>query len=228
MVPYCSLGSDEVMGIIELLRMSNAKSLTILEQAKLIDELKSTHKLGITEISRHLERSKAWVSLRAGMIKEMPDVVQKEIFKDRFPVYSYMYNIRPFMRINKIGNKEVESFVTSVSGKGFSTRDIDLLSKNYFKGSDEVRQQIKKGDVSWMLSKLNERTPRSTDCTKFEQKMLRELEIVQKYMQRVIFQSQDEKLKSNTFFAQANIVAGGILTHIPHPCRVNFPYFIKP
>jgi len=211
-VPYCTIGNDEVMGIIELLRISNAKSLTILEQAKLIDELKTTHKMGIAEIARHLERSKSWVSMRAGMIKEMPAVVQNQIFSGKFPVYSYMYTLRPFIRTNGIKKEEIGEFVESVSGNNLSIRDINTLSHAYFKGSDEVRQQIKEGNVSWMLNQLHERESRAVDCSEFEQKMLRDFEIVQKYMQRVIFQSQDERLKSNSFFAQANIVAGGILS----------------
>jgi len=51
-VPYCSLGSDEALGIIELLRISNSMSLSILEQAKLIDELKTVHKMCNGEIAK--------------------------------------------------------------------------------------------------------------------------------------------------------------------------------
>src|SRR3990172_4182091 len=39
MVPYFSLSGDEALGIVELLRIANSKSLTILEQAKWIDDL---------------------------------------------------------------------------------------------------------------------------------------------------------------------------------------------
>ena len=63
-VPYCSLSSDEATGIIELIRMSNATSLSILEQAKLIDELKSVHHLSVSEIARLVDKSKGWVGKR--------------------------------------------------------------------------------------------------------------------------------------------------------------------
>jgi hypothetical protein len=77
MVPYNSLGSDEALAIIELMRISNAKNLSILEQAKLIDELKSVYKMSNSEIAAHLEKSKAWVSVRAGIIAEMSQCVMK-------------------------------------------------------------------------------------------------------------------------------------------------------
>ena len=62
-VPVESLGSDESMAILKLLRLSNSKMLSILEQAALVDELNKRHKMSVTEISRHLERSVAWVSV---------------------------------------------------------------------------------------------------------------------------------------------------------------------
>ena len=39
MAPYASMGADEVLGIIELIRISNARSLSILEQARFVDEV---------------------------------------------------------------------------------------------------------------------------------------------------------------------------------------------
>ena len=70
-VPYSSLDSDEASGIIKFIRDANSRSLTILEQAKLIDELHTVHKMCVSEIAVLLERSKSWVSVRIGMISEM-------------------------------------------------------------------------------------------------------------------------------------------------------------
>lgn len=214
MVPYSCMGNDEGMGIVELIRLSNQKKLTIIEQARLIDELTAVHQMTVGEIAAHLEMSKAWVSLRAGMIKEMGEVVQKEIFKGKFPAYSYMYTLRPFMRLNKIERKEVEDFVTSVSGQGLSVRDIERLAGGYFKGPSEFREQIKNGNLAWGLSRIKDSDSPRGDCTKAEEKMLRDLEIVQKYMQRVIFLSSDGKSGGNGFLAQVNLLAGGALSNL--------------
>jgi predicted transcriptional regulator len=214
LVPYSCIGKDEGLGIVELLRVSNQKKLTIIEQAKFIDELATVHQMTVGEIASHLEMSKAWVSLRAGMIKEMGEVVQKEIFKGKFPAYSYMYTLRPFMRINKIKRKEIEDFVSSVSGQGMSVRDIERLAGGYFKGPSEFREQIKNGNIAWGLARLKDSDCPRGDCTKTEEKMLRDLEIVQKYMQRVIFLSTDGKSGGNGFLAQVNLLAGGALGKI--------------
>lgn len=105
-VPYLSLGDDEPCGIIELLRISNAKSLSILEQARLIDELMNVHQMCNAEIATLLERSKAWVSVRAGIISQMSQSVMNKIFNGQFPVYSFMYTLRQFMRINCVKKDE--------------------------------------------------------------------------------------------------------------------------
>jgi len=45
--------------------------------------------------------------------------------------------------------------------------------------------------------------------------MLRDLEITQKYMQRVMGKSQDARLKSRPFHAQANLLSAAILSRAP-------------
>lgn len=213
-VPWHSFGKDESVGILELLRISNAKSLTILEQARLIDELITVHNMCNSDIALLLEKSKAWVSVRTGIKNEMSPCVTDKIFSGKFPAYSYMYTIRQFMRINSVSKEDVDEFVKSVSGKNLSIRDIETLANGYFKGSDEIRSQIKNGNISWGLDRLKESSKGASDCTGIEQKMLKDLEISQKYMQRVIYKSNDKRFKTPSFHSQANLLAGGILRQI--------------
>lgn len=213
-VPYCSLGSDEALGIVELIRMANAKSLSIVEQAKLIDELKSVYKMSVSEIARLIDKSKGWVGMRVGIIGQMSPCVMDKIFSGQFPVYAYMYTLRRFIRMNGINKKEVDEFVSAVAGKNLSIRDIEVLAHGYFKGSAELRSQIKSGKIAWPLSRLKEASANAGDCTQLERQMLSDLEVTQKYMQRVTYKSKDKRLKNNTFFAQANLLTGGILRQL--------------
>jgi hypothetical protein len=213
-VPYSSLGEDEAYGIMELLRVSNAKSLSILEQARLIDELKTVHQISIAEIATVLEKSKAWVSVRAGIIKEMSEVVTAKIFSGQFPVYSFMYTLRPFMRINSVKKDDVDDFVKSVGGKNLSLRDIDLLAHGYFKGSDDLRQQIKNGNIAWGLERLKRSHPVEAKCTQIEQGTLRALEITLKYMQKLTARCRDSRYKTAAFYAQANLLSAGIIRQL--------------
>lgn len=213
-VPYRSLGNDAVTGIIELIRMSNATSLGILEQAKLMDELKSVHQMSVSEIAGLVDKSKGWVGMRVGLIGQMSPLVMGKIFDGKFPVYAYMYTLRPFIRMNGVNKKEIDAFVESVAGKKLSIRDIEILAQGYFKGGDALRKQIQSGDLLWALSRLKQTSSNAGDCTELERQMLRELEITHKYMQRVTCKSQDKRFATSVFFAQANLLSGGILRQL--------------
>jgi len=210
-VPYVSLSTDVGVGIIELLRMSNEKGLGILEQARLIEELKEGHHMTTADIAGLLEKSKAWVSVRSGILGEMSRFVREKIFCGQFPVYAYMYVLRPFIRINRIKREDIDEFVGLVAGRKLSIREIELLAKGYFKGSNEFREQLRKGDIAFGLAGLRDMSRKAEGCTKAEQVMLRDLELTQVYMQRVTARTKETAFKSRAFFAQANLLTGGIL-----------------
>ena len=122
-----------------------------------------------------------------------------------------MCTLRPFIRIHGIQPADVDEFVKSVSGKNLSIRSIELLAQGYFKGPDALRGQIKSGHITWALSRLKDSLSHSADCSQLENVMIRDLEIVSKYMQRVSAKARSLKFKTNAFFAQANVLSGGIL-----------------
>jgi hypothetical protein len=115
------------------------------------------------------------------------------------------------MRMNGIKKQQVDEFVSCVGGKGLSIRDIEILANGYFKGGEDIRQQIKKGNIPWALSRLKHTSVPTTGLSQVERRMLSDLEIVQRYMQRFINKSQSERFKSAPFFAQANLLTAGIL-----------------
>lgn len=210
-LPYSCLGNDEVFAIIKLLRVSNSKSLTILEQSKLIEELRSVYKMSVSEIASMLERSKSWVSMRIGISSQMSKNVREQIFSGRFPAYSYMYTLRQFIRMNTIKGQEIDKFVSSVAGKGLSIRQIEQLASGYFKGPNEYREQIERGNISVILNRFNEINPETLECNASERKMINSLELAQKYMRQVVYKYNDNSFKHNAFFAQVNLLSGGIL-----------------
>lgn len=213
-VPYCCLSSDAASGIIEFLRISNKKSLGIVEQARLIEELKCSYQMSTADIAGLLEKSKSWVSVRSGMMHEMSQFVMEKVFCGQFPAYAYLYILRPFIRINRIKGEDIDEFVGIVAGKNLSIRDIELLAKGYFKGSDELREQLRKGNIVFGLSLLRGKFEKAQGLMHIEQTMLRDLEQTLSYMQRVASHFAESEYKSSAFFAQANLLTGGILKQI--------------
>lgn len=215
-VPYASLGEDAALGIVALLRASNDRALALLEQAGFVDELKRVHAMNVAEIAEALARSVGWVSMRLGLLGEMPPLVRQKLFAGAFPVYAYMYSIRPFMRMNGVGREEVEQLVAALSGKGLSVRDLDHLAQGYFRGPEALREQIRSGNVALPLERLNRAADAGAPgCTSLEQTMLKDLEIVQKYLQRVSARSADRRLQSAAFRAQAHLLLSGVLSRAP-------------
>ena len=212
MAPYTSLGEDEAVGIMSLLRTSNNKTLSILEQAGFIDELKNLHRMGVTEIATELSRSKAWVSMRLGFIGEMSPKIRQKLFAGAFPVYPYMYTLRQFMRMNGVKKSEVEDFVVALSGKRLSVRDIEQLAHGYFRGPDSFREEIRSGNIALSLDRMRRVSADPDGCNDFERALLKDLEITQKYMQRVMGKAPDRRISTRAFHAQANLLTAGILS----------------
>jgi len=214
-VPYVSLGRDEATGIIALLRISNDRALGILDQAAFIDELKNARTMSVAQIAAELSRSKAWVSMRLGLIGGMSAGVRQKLFGGLFPVYAYMYILRPFTRMNG-GGKEVEEFVLAVSGQGLSVREIEFLARGYFRGGEAFRQEIRQGNLALPLARMKEeRAAGAEGCSEFESGLLRDLEVMPKLMLRVMGKSEDPRLESAAFHAQSPLLAAAILTRAP-------------
>jgi KorB domain len=214
-VPYASLGQDEVAGILNLLRTSNDRALSILEQAAFIDELHGVRHWNVAQIAQELSRSKSWVSMRLGLISEMSAAIREKLFSGAFPVYPYMYTLRQFMRMNGVTGEQVEQFVTAVSGHQLSVREIEQLAHGYFKGPDSFRQEILKGNLALPLKRLQAVPLNPDGCSEVERVLLNDLELTQKYMQRVMGKSLDSRLKNRVFHAQANLLSAGLLSRLP-------------
>jgi len=76
--------------------------------------------MSVAEVAEALSRSKGWVSMRQGLLEEMTPSIQDALFRGAVPVYSYMYTLRPFMRMNAVSTGEVERFLHAVAGKRLS------------------------------------------------------------------------------------------------------------
>jgi predicted transcriptional regulator len=211
-VPYVSLGEDEAGAILNLLRVSNQTTLSLLEQARFIEQLRRLEKMSVADIAEQLSRSKSWVSMRLGLLEEMSPLVQQEIFSGRFPLYCYMYSLRPFMRLNSNGKQEVEDFIVAVRGLRLSVREIEQLANGYFRGPHSMREMIQNGHAGEVLAWMRQVPQDAEGCSERERVLLGDLELVGKYMRRVMGKSVDRELKSPAFCAEAHLLTAGILS----------------
>jgi hypothetical protein len=91
-------------------------------------------------------------------------------------------------------------------------REVEQLAHGCFRGPESLRQEILKGNVALPLERMRQ-VPQSPDgCNEFERVLLGDLELTQKYMQRVMGKSQDRRLTSRAFHAQSHLLTAGILS----------------
>jgi hypothetical protein len=211
-VPYGSLGQDEVVGIITLLRSSQRRVLSILEEARFIAQLRDTSQLSVAQIASDLSRSKAWVNVRLGLLSGMSAKVLEKIFSGAFSVYAYMYVLRQCMRLPGVKSEQIEEFVLAVSGHGLSVREVAQLAHGCFRGPESLRAEILKGNFALPLQQMQAAAQSCQECSEFERILLGDLESTQKYMQRVMGKSLDPRLKSRAFHAQSHLLTAGIIS----------------
>jgi predicted transcriptional regulator len=211
-VPYGSLGQDEVVGIVSLLRTSHKRVLSILEEAAFVTELKNTRQMNVAQIASELSRSKAWVNVRLGLLIGMSEKVRQKLFSGAFPVYAYMNPLRHCMRITGVTQAQVDELVLALSGHGLSVREVTQLAHGCFRGPESLRQEILKGNFALPLQWMQQAAQKCPECSDFERIMLDDLEKTQKYMQRVMGKSLDPQLKSRAFHAQSHLLSAAIIS----------------
>jgi len=211
-VPYVSWGEEETQGIASLMGTAQQKSLSILEQSRFVVELLTTHQMSMADVAEMLSRSKAWVSARRNLLSEMSPVVQAILFRGAFPVYSYMVTLRPFMRMNGVGQQEIARFVQAVAGGKLSVREIELLAHGYFRGPASLREAVDQGNWKWSLEQMQAVPEDAADLNNFERGLLRELERLLKAMQNVMTGCDSSRLRSRDFYAQANLLVASLLS----------------
>ena len=211
-VPYVSWGEEETQGIASLMGTAQQKSLSILEQSRFVVELLTTHQMSMADVAEMLSRSKAWVSARRNLLSEMSPVVQAILFRGAFPVYSYMVTLRPFMRMNGVGQQEIARFVQAVAGGKLSVREIELLAHGYFRGPASLREAVDQGNWKWSLEQMQAVPEDAADLNHFERGLLRELERLLKAMQNVMTGCDSSRLRSRDFYAQANLLLASLLS----------------
>jgi ParB/RepB/Spo0J family partition protein len=209
-LPIEVIAIDEANAFIKILKLSNSKTLHILEQAKFIKELYEKHSMTMESIGYSLEKSRFWVSSRIKLLKEITPLMKEKIFSGAFPVWNAMGILHQVKRLSIAGDQEIDEFVTAVSSKGLSVKDIDLLANGYFKGGDEFKYQIKNGNFTWSINKLKDVNTQSDTLNDNEKRLLKDLEIASKYISRIIFKLPQLQ-NNNNFHSTGGLLAEGIL-----------------
>jgi hypothetical protein len=206
-LPYAAVGQDQAQGILTLLRGPGIRGLTILEQARFVEELAVTHGLSVAEIAAQLSRSKAWVCLRQGLIAETTPAVLEKLLAGEFSSYAYLYIVRPFIRINRRRRGAAEDFIKAVSGQELSVRQIRFLFRGFLSGSDDFREQVRLGRLDVLLrAGLS-----ATAWNPAERHWLEALEAVGRQLRAALSSEPPPTEFSTAFAAEAGLLSARVL-----------------
>ncbi len=147
----------------------------------------------------------------------MGEATRNSIMSGSFPGWSYFYTLLPFTRVNGSNAKsEVDEFVSLTSGKGLSTREIEMLASGFFRGGDEMKKQLRSGDLAWVLEGMRKRKSdsESAELTDIENRCVRELEIIGGCMGRLGMKLPSMDIKKPAFCARADLLADQVLSKV--------------
>ncbi len=212
-VPIEVVAANGPEAFIKAIKISNNKSLHILEQAKFLKKLKDGYEMTATDIGKSLGKSLTWVSRRLTLLKQLTPLQEDKIFKGEFPVWNMMGLLHQLQSCKLASPDEVDEFISAVSGKGLVGKDIDLLANGYFKGGKEFKEQIKNGNFAWSLNKIKDTEKKHSGLKDEEKRFLKDLEISSKYIGRIIFKVPQLQVNNN-LTATGGLLAEGILNKL--------------
>jgi hypothetical protein len=215
-VPCRSLGEEETVGIVRLMQRQKQSSLNAFEEARFIERLIHVHQMSVTDIATELNRSKAWVSTRRGLLTEMTSAIWELLSQGKFPVHAYLHTLRPFTRVNGVSSAEIEQFIRALAGQSVSLRDIQLLADSCFRGPASLRDAILGGNWRWSLQQIKDTLGRAGACSTAEQQLLSELSRVSKLLVQLTSRCANARHSTPAFLVEADLLAGAILSQLPN------------
>jgi hypothetical protein len=82
----------------------------------------------------------------------------------------------------------------------------------YFRGPESLRKEIDAGNWKWSLDQLQSVPEDPEACNDTEKSLLRDFETLLKSMSRIQVRSTHKNLQSRSFFAQAHLLVGRLLS----------------
>ncbi len=119
--------------------MQDGTGYNALEEGWLVWELVRGGGLSLGEVGRRLERSKAWVSGRLGLVEGLPDRVLEGVASGEIVAYVATRYLLPFARA-KVG--DCEKLAEKIIEHEFRTREVEALCQHYAAAGPKSRSRM--------------------------------------------------------------------------------------
>ena len=159
--------------LVTVYQMTSGSGWNAVEEGWLVWELVRVAGLSASEAGRRLERSKAWVSGRLGLVENLPEAVLVGVRSGKIGAYTATRHLLPFARAN-VG--ECESLATKAIENGFCSREVETLCRYYGTAGREGRQRMLEDPVRFL--KALESTRQAAGVGADEGRCLKNLELI--------------------------------------------------
>lgn len=119
--------------------MRTAARESPLEQAWLLDELRSRFHMTLENLACRFDRTPSWVSRRLALVRVLPEAVHEAVRKGHLPAHTAMRVMVPLARANR---EVCQPFLTALLKASCSTRQAVALYAGWCRGGAEVRSRI--------------------------------------------------------------------------------------
>jgi ParB/RepB/Spo0J family partition protein len=114
--------------LIAAYQLQDGTGYNALEEGWLVWELVRGGGLTLGEVGRKLERSKAWVSGRLGLIEGLPEPVLEGVLSGKIGAYVATRYLLPFARANA---SDCEKLAEKIIEHEFASREVETLCQHY-------------------------------------------------------------------------------------------------
>jgi ParB family transcriptional regulator, chromosome partitioning protein len=119
--------------------MRSASRESPLEQAWLLDELRTRFRMTLEELAHRFDRTPSWVSRRLALARELPEPVHEAVRKGQLTPHAAMKVLVPLARAKR---SDCLPFLKALLQAKCSTRQAEALYAGWTRAGAEVRGRI--------------------------------------------------------------------------------------
>lgn len=128
-----------VEALVTAYQMASGAGWNAVEEGWLAWELVRVARLSTSEAGRRLNRSKAWVCGRVGLVESLPEAVLEGVRSGKIGAYTATRYLLPFARANAA---DCESLAGKMMQDGFRSREVEVLCRYYGSAGREGRRRM--------------------------------------------------------------------------------------
>ena len=155
--------------------MASGAGWNAVEEGWLVWELVREAKLSTSEAGRRLDRSKAWVSGRLGLVESLPEAVMEGVRSGKIGAYTATRHLLPFARANA---GDCENLAAKMMENGFRSREVEVLCRYYGSANHEGRRRMLEDPARFLKALESTRHKDAGNMGKEEARCLKNLDLI--------------------------------------------------